>query len=133
MPHPTTSRVTLIITLVVTIAGSAEAVDPLYALAEKIGPSGTLVSDGFFGSSVAVDGSLAVVGSPGCKAASVLVKTPDGWLIEAEILAPLYSGDPFDILYVDFGQVVERAQAEDFQELPRGRIHIWPPDNFRPA
>jgi len=106
MPHPTTPLVTLIITLVVTIAGSAEAVDPLYAPADKIGPAGTLEPDGLFGSSVAVDGNLAVVGAPGGNTAFAFVAGPDGWVFEAELLPPAYTGGPFDIDYIDFGHSV---------------------------
>ncbi len=65
MPRTSTSLVTLIVALVVMIAGSAEATDPLYAQADKIGPAGTLEPIGFFASSVAVNGDLTVVGAPG--------------------------------------------------------------------
>ena len=122
MPHPTTPLVTLIITLVVTIAGSAEAGEPLYALADKIGPAGTLEPDGFFGSSVAADLETAVVGAPGGEAAFVFAAGPDGWQFEAELLPPAYTGEPLDINYFDFGHSV--AIHGDFAVIgaPRARV-----------
>ena len=101
-----TSLVAVLALAAIMTAGNAGAQDPLYALADKLGPVGALEPDALVGTSVAMDGIRAVVGAPGTNDAFVFVNGPDGWKLEAELLPPDYSGTPFDVQYNTFGHAV---------------------------
>jgi uncharacterized repeat protein (TIGR01451 family) len=112
-------RVALIL---VAGAGIADAQDPVFALADKIGPVGSLEPDAHFGSSVAVDGDRAVVGAPGTNSAFVFVNTPDGWELEAVLEPPPYGGAAFDVEYRTFGHSVAIENDVIVVGAPRSRI-----------
>ena len=106
MSRLNTSLVAVLVLASVMTAGNAGAQDPLYALTDKLGPVGSLEPDALLGTSVAMDGVRAVVGAPGTNDAFVFVYGPDGWELEAELLPPDYSGNPFDVEYNTFGHAV---------------------------
>ncbi|MEN8162870.1 MAG: hypothetical protein ABFS37_01970 [Acidobacteriota bacterium] len=122
MSRSTMSLLTLIFLVAPVAAGTADASDPLYALAEKIGPPGTLEPNGLFGSSVAADLETAVVGAPGGNAAFVFAAGPDGWQFEAELLPPAYTGEPLDIDYLEFGHSVAVHGGVAVIGTPRARV-----------
>jgi len=122
MPHTTSSLVISIVVLSASFTAPVRAQDPLYALADKIGPQGSLVEDGVFGTSVAIDGDLAVVGAPGGNTAFAFVNTPNGWQLEAEIPAPEFTGTPLDISYHDFGESVAISGNVAVIGAPRANI-----------
>lgn len=106
MTGKTLSTAFAITVLLASSTATVGAQDPLYALAEKLGPVGALEPDALLGTSVAMDGIRAVVGAPGTNDAFVFVHGPDGWELEAELLPPDYSGTPFDVQYNTFGHAV---------------------------
>ncbi len=106
MTGKTLSTAFAITVLLVSSTATVGAQDPLYALADKLGPVGSLEPEALLGTSVAMDGNRAVVGAPGTNDAFVFVHGPDGWELEAELLPPDYSGTPFDVQYTTFGHAV---------------------------
>ena len=113
-----------IMLLTALAAGPMEAQDPLYAIADKIGPVAELEPDALFGASVDADAGRAVVGSPGSNRAFVYVNGPEGWVVEAELEPPEFTGGPLDLDHENFGASVSITGDVIVVGAPQARLLV---------